>query len=74
MPATRAQRRGRVAVEHGGRTHAAPRRWTLYRRGEFGTSVLDPLGNARAAISISDGGHNWGAWTTYTSGAYSGRC
>ena len=37
-------------------------------------ATLDPLGNARAAISISDGGHNWGAWTTYTSGAYSGRC
>jgi LysM repeat protein len=37
-------------------------------------ATLDPLGNARAAISISDGGHDWGAWTTYTSGAYSGRC
>jgi hypothetical protein len=37
-------------------------------------ATLDPLGNARAAISISDGGHDWGAWTTFTSGAYSGRC
>jgi hypothetical protein len=37
-------------------------------------ATLDPLGNARAAISISGGGRNWGAWTTYTSGAYAGRC
>ncbi|MBE7187963.1 VOC family protein [Jatrophihabitans endophyticus] len=35
----------RLAVRHGGRSHSAPRRWTLYRRGEFGTSVLDPLAN-----------------------------
>ena len=37
-------------------------------------ATLDPLGNAKAAISISNDGHSWGAWTTYTSGAYSGRC
>ena len=37
-------------------------------------ATLDPLGNAEAAISISNDGHSWGAWTTYTSGAYSGRC
>ncbi|HEY2522719.1 MAG TPA: transglycosylase SLT domain-containing protein [Streptosporangiaceae bacterium] len=37
-------------------------------------ATLDPLGNARAAVSISNGGSSWGAWTTYTSGAYSGRC
>jgi hypothetical protein len=37
-------------------------------------ATLDPVGNARAAISISNDGHSWGAWTTYTSGAYSGRC
>ncbi len=37
-------------------------------------ATLDPLGNARAAVSISGGGSSWGAWTTYTSGAYSGRC
>jgi len=33
-------------------------------------STYDVMGNARAAISISNGGTNWQPWTTYTSGAY----
>jgi LysM repeat protein len=37
-------------------------------------ATFDPMGNAKAAIAISDDGHDWGAWTTYTSGAYAGRC
>ena len=37
-------------------------------------STYDPFGNARAAIIISDDGRDWSAWTTYTSGAYLGRC
>jgi hypothetical protein len=37
-------------------------------------STYDPLGNARAAIDISGDGASWTAWTTYTSGAYIGRC
>jgi LysM repeat protein len=37
-------------------------------------ATYNPLGNARAAISISADGTHWGAWTTYTSGAYQGRC
>ncbi len=37
-------------------------------------ATFNPTGNARAAIAISDNGRNWGAWTTYTSGAYRGRC
>ena len=37
-------------------------------------ATLDPLGNARAAVAISGGGGNWGPWTTYTTGAYAGRC
>ena len=37
-------------------------------------ATLNPLGNAEAAVSISSNGTSWGAWTTYTSGAYSGRC
>ena len=37
-------------------------------------ATLNPLGNARSAVSISGNGSNWGAWTTYTSGAYSGKC
>jgi LysM repeat protein len=37
-------------------------------------ATFNPIGNAKAAIAISDDGHNWSAWTTYTSGAYAGRC
>jgi LysM repeat protein len=37
-------------------------------------STYDPLGNAKAAVSISDDGVNWTPWTTFTSGAYHGRC
>ena len=37
-------------------------------------STYDPYGNARAAIIISDNGGSWYPWTTYTSGAYVGRC
>ena len=37
-------------------------------------STYDPLGNAKAAVIISDDGANWTPWTTFTSGAYHGRC
>jgi len=37
-------------------------------------STYDPLGNAKAAVIISGDGTNWTPWTTYTSGAYHGRC
>jgi LysM repeat protein len=37
-------------------------------------ATYNPMGNAKAAIAISDNGSNWRAWTTYTSGAYQGRC
>jgi LysM repeat protein len=37
-------------------------------------STYDPLGNAKAAVIISGDGANWTPWTTYTSGAYLGRC
>ena len=37
-------------------------------------STYDPLGNARAAVTISGNGTGWTAWTTFTSGAYRGRC
>lgn len=33
-------------------------------------NLYDPVTNARAMCDISDGGSHWGAWTTYTSGAY----
>ena len=37
-------------------------------------STYDPLGNAKAAVIISADGRSWSPWTTYTSGAYQGRC
>ena len=37
-------------------------------------STYDPYGNARAAVIMSGNGANWSPWTTYTSGAYAGRC
>jgi LysM repeat protein len=37
-------------------------------------ATFNPMGNAKAAIAISADGSDWGAWTTYTSGAYAGRC
>ena len=37
-------------------------------------STYDPLGNAKAAVIISDNGRNWTPWTTFPSGAYRGRC
>lgn len=33
-------------------------------------SSYDVMGNARAAVAISNNGTNWSPWTTYTSGAY----
>lgn len=35
-----------------------------------GSRIYDPHTCARAAYEISDGGRNWGPWTTYTSGRY----
>jgi len=37
-------------------------------------STYDPYGNARAAVILSADGASWAPWTTYTSGAYAGRC
>jgi hypothetical protein len=37
-------------------------------------ATYNAIGNAKAAIAISDNGRDWGAWTTYTSGAYRGKC
>lgn len=33
-------------------------------------STFDPLGNARAAYSISSGGSDWSPWVAYTTGAH----
>jgi LysM repeat protein len=37
-------------------------------------ATLDPYQNAKSAVILSHDGSNWAPWTTYTSGAYSGRC
>ena len=37
-------------------------------------ATFDAFGNACAAITLSQDGTNWDPWTTYTSGAYAGRC
>jgi LysM repeat protein len=37
-------------------------------------ATYNALGNAKAAVHISNDGRNWSPWTTYTSGAYHGRC
>jgi LysM repeat protein len=37
-------------------------------------ATFNAYGNARSAITLSDDGSNWNAWTTYRSGAYEGRC
>lgn len=37
-------------------------------------ATFNPLGNAEAAIKISDNGGDWDPWTTYVTGAYEGRC
>jgi len=44
------------------------------RRKQFGLSsnddLFDPLTNAKVAFRMSNGGKNWGPWSTYNSGAY----
>jgi catechol 2,3-dioxygenase-like lactoylglutathione lyase family enzyme len=35
----------------GGTTHAAPRRWAVYRRGDFNAIVVDPDGNLIEAVA-----------------------
>ena len=37
-------------------------------------ATFNAFGNARSAITLSDDGSNWDAWTTYRTGAYEGRC
>ena len=37
-------------------------------------STYNPLGNAKAAVILSDDGTDWDPWTTFTSGAFRGRC
>jgi catechol 2,3-dioxygenase-like lactoylglutathione lyase family enzyme len=39
------------ALAAGGSSHDAPRRWPIYRRGDFNAIVADPDGNLLEAIS-----------------------
>lgn len=49
--------------------------WQVNIASHGGTMAsTDPVVNARSAIAISNDGANWTPWTTYTSGAYYGRC
>jgi hypothetical protein len=48
--------------------------WQINSSNMPGQSMLNPYANVREAISLSGNGSNWGPWTTYTSGAYSGKC
>lgn len=41
----------RAGTDAGGRDHATPRRWPLYRRGEFNAIVRDPGGNLVEAVA-----------------------
>jgi LysM repeat protein len=66
-------------AESGGRQYAlSPTNdygyWQINGVHGHSEATFNPMGNAHAAIAISDDGKNWGAWTTYTSGAYRGRC
>lgn len=65
-------------AESGGRQYAtgpAGERgyWQIHPDHGF-LSTYNAYGNARAAVIISGGGRNWAPWTTFTSGAYHGRC
>jgi LysM repeat protein len=37
-------------------------------------ATLSPSGSARSAVILSQDGTNWSPWTTFTSGAFRGRC
>jgi catechol 2,3-dioxygenase-like lactoylglutathione lyase family enzyme len=39
-----------AGLQAGGGTHSAPRRWMIYRRGEFNAILADPDGNLVEAI------------------------
>jgi catechol 2,3-dioxygenase-like lactoylglutathione lyase family enzyme len=40
-----------AALAHGGSSHDAPRRWPIYRTGEFNAIVADPDGNLLEAVA-----------------------
>lgn len=48
--------------------------WQINSSWGPGYASYDPLTNAKAAVYISHDGTDWSPWTTYTSGAYIGKC
>jgi LysM repeat protein len=48
--------------------------WQINRAAWGSMATFNAYGNARAAIIISHDGTDWSPWTTFTSGAYQGRC
>jgi LysM repeat protein len=66
-------------AESGGRQYALSPTddygyWQINASHGPGEATFNALGNARAAIAISDDGKDWYAWTTYVEGLYAGRC
>jgi LysM repeat protein len=66
-------------AESGGRQYAlSPTNdygyWQINGSHGAAEATFNPIGNAKAAIAISGNGTNWHPWTTYVTGAYSGRC
>ena len=66
-------------AESGGRQYALSPTddygyWQINASHGPGEATFSALGNARAAIAISDDGTDWYAWTTYVDGLYGGRC
>ena len=48
--------------------------WQILPSAHPGLATYDALGNARAAVEISDDGTNWSPWVTYATGAHEGQC
>ncbi|HEX6521058.1 MAG TPA: LysM peptidoglycan-binding domain-containing protein [Streptosporangiaceae bacterium] len=48
--------------------------WQINVAAHGSMATFNPIGNAKAAISISSDGINWNPWTTYQTGAYKGKC
>jgi Lysozyme like domain/LysM domain len=48
--------------------------WQINASHGPGMATFNAMGNARAAVAISDDGQDWDPWTTYTMGLFEGKC
>jgi len=48
--------------------------WQIHASWGPAMATFSPIGNARAAVQISDDGTNWSPWVTYQRGLYKGKC